>query len=64
MCLRLILLHLVPLHNISSRHQLIAELDPHNAGVLIIHLDGQGRGMDPDEVTRRLDKSNEDCVIM
>jgi hypothetical protein len=51
------------LDHIPSRHQLVAELDPQNAGVLIVRLDGQGRGMDPEEVTRRLDSGN-DCVIM
>jgi hypothetical protein len=47
-----------------TRHQLVAELDPRNAGVLIVRLDGQGKGMDPDEVTRRLERGNQDCVIM
>ena len=46
------------------RHQLIPEIDPHNAGVLIVHLDGQGGGMGTDEVTRRLERRNEDCIIM
>lgn len=41
---------------------MIAELDPQNAGVLIVRLDGQGRGMDPEEVTRRLERGNRDCV--
>jgi len=47
-----------------QKHQLAAELDPNNAGVLIVRLDGQGRGMDPDEITRRLEKGNQDCIIM
>ena len=46
------------------RHQLVPELDPHNAGVLIVRLDGQGKGMDPDEVTHRLERENESCVVM
>jgi hypothetical protein len=46
------------------RHQLVAELDPHNAGVLVVRLDGQGRGMDSDEVTRRLEKGDDACIIM
>lgn len=45
----------------------MAELDPHNAGVLIAYLDGRGgggnRGMNPDDISRRLD-SKEDCTIM
>ncbi|KZP17983.1 DUF1771-domain-containing protein, partial [Athelia psychrophila] len=51
------------IEELMQKHQLVAELDPHNAGVLIVRLDGQGQGMNPDEVSRRLD-SNQDCVIM
>ncbi len=49
------------------RHGLVAELDEHNAGVLIVNLDGQqsGRGpvLGPDELTRSLERKDE-CVIM
>jgi hypothetical protein len=53
------------LHILSAiRHQLVAELDSYNAGVIIVHLDGHGRGMDPGEVTRQLERENKDCIIM
>jgi len=52
------------IEELMQKHQLVAELDPNNAGVLIVRLDGQGRGMDPDEVTRRLERGNQDCIIM
>jgi len=43
------------IEELMQKHQLVAELDPHNTGVLVVHLDGRGGGMDPDEVTRRLE---------
>lgn len=49
------------------RHDLVAELDPDNAGVLIVQLGGRKSGrraIGADEVTRRLEKSGESCVIM
>jgi len=52
------------IEELMQKHQLVAELDPHNAGVLIVRLDGQGRGMNPDEVARRLEKGSDACVIM
>ena len=48
------------------RHNLIAELDPDNSGVLIVQLGGRKSGrraIGADEVTRRLEKS-EGCLIM
>lgn len=51
-----------------ERHQLVAELDPHNAGVLIVHLGGGGGGRDrevgSDDIARRLDRNEEGCTIM
>lgn len=49
------------------RHNLVAELDPDNAGVLIVQLGGRKSGrrtIGADEVTRRLEKSGDGCVIM
>jgi len=49
------------------RHDLVAEVDPDNAGVLIVQLGGRKSGrrvIGSDEVARRLEKSNEGCVIM
>ena len=51
-----------------QKYNLVAELDPHNAGVLVVHLNGSqpsrggNRGLDPNEITNRLD--NENCVVM
>lgn len=53
-----------------SRHQLLAELDPDNAGVLIVQLNGRSSGRGPvigaDEVSRRLERGDSEggCVIM
>ena len=53
---------------ISPRHQLIAELDPENSGVLIVSLDGRdkgtGRVMRPDDITRGIESKDDGCVIM
>lgn len=55
-------------HRCSHRHQLIAQLDPQNAGVLIVSLDGRdkgtGRVMQPDDITRGIESKDEGCVIM
>lgn len=58
----------------SFRHDLAAAIDPQNSGVLIVQLDGgttaeqaRDRGgvvLGPDDITRRLDRQNGDCVIM
>lgn len=51
----------------SHRHNLVAEMDPDNAGVLIVQLgegkSGRGRSIGADEVTRRLERQD-GCVIM
>lgn len=44
------------------RHQLSAQLDPQNAGVLIVFLNRPGQGMSSDEVTDRIENNN--CTIM
>lgn len=53
---------------ITSSHQLTAELDPDNAGVLIVHMGGRGEatrgGIGSDEITRRLERDDDRCVIM
>jgi hypothetical protein len=50
------------------RHNLAAGLDPHNAGVLIVNLQGQpvngARGMNVDDITRTLENDNQSCVVM
>ncbi|KAH8828319.1 hypothetical protein DL96DRAFT_1602686 [Flagelloscypha sp. PMI_526] len=53
------------IEDLMRKHRLVAELDPHNSGVLIVEIgpDG-GRGVDPEEVVRRLERNDEACVIM
>lgn len=48
----------------SSRHQLSAQLDPNNAGVLVVLIDSHQRGIGPEEITRRLNNQQESCTIM
>ncbi|KAF8210140.1 hypothetical protein K438DRAFT_1959421 [Mycena galopus ATCC 62051] len=49
---------------IEELHQLFAELDPHNAGVLICKLDNEQGGVGSDEIARRLERDDEGCTIM
>ncbi|TBU29614.1 hypothetical protein BD311DRAFT_777500 [Dichomitus squalens] len=55
------------IEELIQKHGLVAELDEHNSGVLIVNLDGQasgsGRVMSADEMTRGLEKKDE-CIIM
>lgn len=47
------------------RHKLVAELDPHNSGVLIVYLDCNNRqGIGAEEISRRLAQENDSCIIM
>jgi len=57
------------IEELMQNHQLIAEMDPENAGVLIVHLGGRGdrtRGgvVGSDDITRRLERDDEGCIIM
>ncbi|KAJ8077120.1 hypothetical protein PM082_001548 [Marasmius tenuissimus] len=53
------------IEDLMQKHQLVAELDGNNEGVLVVHLDaGRSRGVGPDEIARRLDRSDEGCTIM
>ncbi|CAE7061243.1 unnamed protein product [Rhizoctonia solani] len=48
------------IEELMVKYQLSAHVDPENAGVLIVQLGGHGqRGMDPTEVTRRLERDDE-----
>ncbi|EJU04270.1 DUF1771-domain-containing protein [Dacryopinax primogenitus] len=54
------------IEQLMAKYSFAAELDSQNEGVLVVHLGGEAqgrRGMDADEVTRRLN-SDEKCVIM
>ena len=67
-------IELVFLSTCRSRHNLSAAIDPQNSGVLIVQLDGgtaaeqvRDRGgvmLGADDITRRLDRKDEGCIIM
>ncbi|KAJ7209494.1 cytoplasmic protein [Mycena pura] len=46
------------------RHRLAADLDPHNAGVLIVHIGSDQGTVGPDDIARRLQREDEGCTIM
>jgi len=47
------------------KYQLSAELDPRNEGVLIVQLDSShNRGVGADEITRRIERNDEGCLVM
>ena len=49
---------------IVSRHRLVANPDPTNAGVLIIELNGtKSRGMGADEISKKIEQQD-GCTIM
>ncbi|EJD52517.1 DUF1771-domain-containing protein [Auricularia subglabra TFB-10046 SS5] len=53
------------IEELMQKHQLVPEIDPRNAGVLVVQLGGAPReGMGADEITRRLENDREECVIM
>ncbi|KAJ3781788.1 hypothetical protein GGU10DRAFT_365545 [Lentinula aff. detonsa] len=50
---------------LMQKHQLVAELDSNNAGVLIVQLGGHSdRAVGPDEIARRLNRDDEGCIVM
>ncbi|KAJ6499391.1 hypothetical protein C8R45DRAFT_982265 [Mycena sanguinolenta] len=52
------------IEELMQKHQLFAELDPQNAGVLICKLDSEQGGVGSDEIARRLQREDEGCTIM
>ncbi|KAJ3571770.1 hypothetical protein NP233_g3545 [Leucocoprinus birnbaumii] len=53
------------IEELMHKYQLSAELDPNNSGVLIVQLDSSTRrGVGADEITRRLERSDDGCIIM
>ncbi|KAL1942517.1 hypothetical protein VTO73DRAFT_6119 [Trametes versicolor] len=56
------------IEELMQKHGLVAELDEHNAGVLIVNLDGQrsgnGRELRADDITRGLERKDDGCTIM
>ncbi|KAJ7096412.1 hypothetical protein C8R44DRAFT_812981 [Mycena epipterygia] len=52
------------IEELMQKHQLSAELDPHNAGVLVVQMGANGGGVGPDEIARRLERDDQGCTIM
>ncbi|KAB5595180.1 Alpha-1,2-mannosyltransferase [Ceratobasidium theobromae] len=53
------------IEDLMVKYQLNARIDPRNEGILIVQLGGRGqRGMSPNEVTRRLERDDEQCVVI
>ncbi|KAI0256146.1 hypothetical protein BJV78DRAFT_1117844, partial [Lactifluus subvellereus] len=59
------------IEELMQKHNLAAAIDPHNAGVLIVQLEGGmaakesgGVILGADDITRRLDKRDEGCIVM
>ncbi|KAI0000402.1 hypothetical protein BJV77DRAFT_939265 [Russula vinacea] len=62
------------IEGLIQKHNLSAAIDPQNSGVLIVHLEGgttaeqaRDRGevmLGADDITRRLDRKDEGCIIM
>jgi len=53
------------IEELMVKHHFSAHLDPHNEGVLIVDFAGErGRGLNADEVMRRLERQDGDCTIM
>ncbi|KIY74313.1 DUF1771-domain-containing protein [Cylindrobasidium torrendii FP15055 ss-10] len=52
------------IEDLMQKHSLVADLDPHNAGVIVVRIQGGRGGMGSDEITRRLGRDDESCTIM
>ncbi|KJA19964.1 hypothetical protein HYPSUDRAFT_167771 [Hypholoma sublateritium FD-334 SS-4] len=51
--------------DLIQKYNLTAQIDPNNSGVLIVLLQSSGqRGIGADEISRRLERSDEGCTIM
>lgn len=51
--------------DLMAREHLTASLDPHNGGVLVVQLQGQGGGKGGGQFLRELEGSKDnDCVVM
>ena len=64
----IVLVFVFPWSTQYNRYNLVAEVDPSNAGVLIVSLDGQERGagrvVQPDDLARGIEQPDEGCVVM
>lgn len=47
-----------------QRERLTARLDEHNAGVLVVQLQGQGTGRDAGQFVREIEDKGDTCLVM
>jgi len=54
------------IEELIQRHQLRAEIDPNNSGVLIVFFKSEPsqRGISADEISRHLQRNDDNCTIM
>jgi len=55
------------IEQLMQQYQIEAEMDPHNAGVLIVYPGGRGkaqRSIGSDDIARRLESKDDSCAIM
>ncbi|KAH7108313.1 DUF1771-domain-containing protein [Auriculariales sp. MPI-PUGE-AT-0066] len=54
------------IEEVMQKHQIEADFDPHNAGVLVVRLGGarQQRGVGAGELERKIENDRDECVIM
>lgn len=50
--------------SLMQREHLTAHLDQHNAGVLVVQLQGQGTGRDAGQFVREIESKGDTCVVM
>jgi len=56
------------IEELMQKQGLIAELDENNGGVLTVNLNGQASGkgnvLNPEDITRRLERKDDGCILM
>jgi len=54
------------IEDLIQKHQLSAQLDPNNSGVLIVLINSKSgqRGIGAEEISRRLEREEESCIVM
>ncbi|TKA53759.1 hypothetical protein B0A53_03801 [Rhodotorula sp. CCFEE 5036] len=50
--------------SLMQREHLTAQMDQHNAGVLVVQLQGQGTGRDAGQFMREIEQKGDTCVVM
>jgi len=54
------------IEDLMRKHQLNAEIDPDNAGVLQVQINSgiTGQGVGLEEISRRLERNDDSCIVM